>query len=99
MSIEELQAKIALKRRQRAETGQTVTNEHYPREACPLCHEIYSKLPFEGHCYDCEQKIMTQRQRPYIQLNNKREVNYKKRKIKKVEEWQDRLSKKKNLWK
>jgi len=90
MSIEELRARIALKRSKRAGIEQTAPDEPYPAVECPLCHEIYSKLPFEGHCYDCEQKIMTQRQRPYIQLNNKREVNYKKRKIKKVETWHDR---------
>jgi hypothetical protein len=91
--LSELRARIALKRTRIAKIEQTAPDEPYPAVECPLCHKIYSKLPFDGHCYDCEDKQRAARQQQYIQFYHyimTNRIKYKKRKIKNVEEWQDR---------
>ena len=94
-TLDELRARIALKRTRIAKIERTAPLEPYPAVECPLCHKIYSKLPFDGHCKDCEDKITAERQAIFRSNNKDKEHNYflrkiKKRKIKKVEEWQDR---------
>jgi len=87
--LSELRARIALKRRNRAKEGPEVPQEPYPRETCPLCGLEYPKLPFDGHCKDCDDKIVEKRQREYIHSKAKSATDVKLKPVK-VEEWQDR---------